>query len=76
MSEETATTIIEQPAFDDPVAARGEAILRMCLAARQIEEDDARATLLRAAERIIASIPIAPGGQASVLSGPATKNRL
>lgn len=74
MSEDM-TTIIEQPAFDDPIAARGEAILRMCVATNQIEDADARAALLRAVERITASVPVAPGEKASLLSATA-KTRL
>lgn len=69
MSEESVT-IVEQPSFEDPVAARGEAVLRMCLAAGQIKNKDARLTLLRAAERVISSIPVAQGVGASVSPVP------
>lgn len=66
MTEESTTTIIEQPAFDDAIAARGEAILRMCVAYNQIRDKDVRAALLRGVERIVASIPVAPGQSAPV----------
>lgn len=75
MSEElTATTIIEQPNFEDSVAARGEALTRMCLAAAQMKEGDAKQMLLRAAERVIASIPVAESrpGSVTTLKGSKT----
>ena len=69
MSEENVT-IVEQPASEDPIAARGEAVLRMCLAAGQIKNKDARLTLLRAAERVISTMPVAQGAGASVSPVP------
>lgn len=75
MNEEPTTTIFEQPVFDDAIAARGEAILRMCVAVNQVKRAEARAALLKAVERITASIPVAPGERASILN-VAGKNRL
>lgn len=75
MSEEISTTIIEQPNFEDAIAARGESILRMCVGTNQVEDPEAKAALLRGVERLIASIPVAPGEKAAVL-GVAGKTRL
>ena len=73
MTEESTTTIIEQPAFDDAIAARGEAILRMCVAYNQIRDKDVRAALLRGVDRIIASIPVAQGAGATVSPIPGSR---
>ena len=73
---EDAMTIIEQPSFEDPVAARGEAVLRMCLAAKQVRDREVKAALLRGVEKVIASIPVAPGNQATVSTVPGSKHRL
>lgn len=75
MIEESTTMIVEQPHFEDPIAARGEAILRMCVGTNQVEDPEAKAVLLRGAERLIASIPVAPGEKTPIL-GVAGKTRM
>lgn len=67
---------MEVDIIDDPIAARGEALLRMCLAAQQIKDPDTRAVLIKGVERVIASIPIATTGQATVTTVPNGKSRL
>lgn len=65
--DEETIRIVEPPIYEDAVAARGEVLLRICLNAPSIRDRATRAVLLRAAERMIASIPIAKNDTASIV---------
>lgn len=67
MSEDETVRVMEPPIYEDPLAARGDVLLRMCLNAPSITDPDARAILLRGAERMIASMPIAKNDAASIV---------
>lgn len=74
MNEDEPIRAIEPPIYDDPVAARGDVLLRMCLNVSHITDDEAKAVLLRAAERMVASIPVAKSDQATISKLPGGKS--